>query len=120
MFEWLVTTDLSTERSASPFCYIGRGDCTNSKAASPSVPRSCILDVCDTASQTRARCLPGSTPCKLLISLPSSLSALRPAVAPGCLPQAGAPHVPEAGASSAAAGFQCPRLHDIEAAGEAA
>lgn len=53
MSEWLVTMDLSTEGLASPFCYLGRGYCTNSKAALPSVPRSCILDVCDTASQHR-------------------------------------------------------------------
>lgn len=45
--------------------------------------------------------------------------ALHPAVAPCCVPQAGAPHVHEVRASSAAAGLQCSRLHDIKAEGKA-
>lgn len=46
-------------------------------------------------------------------------AALHPAMAPRSVPQTGATHVPEAGASSAAAGFQRSRLHDVKAASEA-
>lgn len=56
---------------------------------------------------------------KLLMCIPTYLSVLHPAVAPCCVPQTGAAHVHEAGASSAAAAVQLSRLHDTKAAGEA-
>lgn len=56
---------------------------------------------------------------ELLICVPAYLSALPAAVAPRRVPQAGPARVREAGASSAAAGFQRSRLHDLKAAREA-